>query len=137
MRKPCLDTVINWPAISLSILLRAEGPANNEVMNSQSDLTIDLLFTIVTANAFNDPPARSHPRQGAQEAPGLWGILWVTLVVSNKHPILSLWPMPEARKQGHDNMYPPLTTPTAQTSPPREVTSPLSLQRTAISPKEN
>lgn len=55
-------------------------------MNSQSDLTIDLLFTIVAANAFNDPPARSHPQQGAKEAPGLWGILWVTPVVSNEHP---------------------------------------------------
>lgn len=108
MREPCLDTVINWPAISLSILLCAEGPANNEVMNSQSDLTIDQLFTIVTANAFNDPPARSHPRQGAKEAPGLWGILWVTLVVSNEHPILSLWLMLEARKQSHDDTYPPL-----------------------------
>lgn len=59
-REPCFDTVINWPAISLSILLRAEAPANNEVMNSQSDLTIDWLFTIVNANACNDPSARSR-----------------------------------------------------------------------------
>lgn len=38
-------------------------------MNSQSDLTIDRLFTIVSANAFNDPPARSHLPQGAEETP--------------------------------------------------------------------
>lgn len=97
-------------------------------MNSQSDLTIDLLFTIVTANAFNDPPARSQPRQGAKEAPGLWGILWVTLVVSNEHPILSLWPMLEARRQSRDNMCLPLTTPAAHTSPPTEATSPFSVK---------
>lgn len=75
MREPCFNTVINWPAISLSILLCAEAPANNEVMNSQSDLTIDPLFTIVTTNAFNDPLAGSHPQQGAKEAPGLWKML--------------------------------------------------------------
>lgn len=86
MREPCFDTVINWPAISLSILLCAEAPANNEVMNSQSDLTIDLLFTIVTTNAFNDRLARSHPQQGAKEAPGLWKIPGGTLAVSSKHP---------------------------------------------------
>ena len=70
MREPCSETVINWPAISLSILLRAEAPANNEVMNSRSDLTIDQLFTIVSASALNDTPGRSHLRQGALGNPG-------------------------------------------------------------------
>lgn len=103
MREPCFDTVINWPAISLSILLCAEAPANNEVMNSQSDLTIDPLFTIVTTNAFNDPLPGSHPRQGAKEAPGLWKMLGVTLAVNTKHPRLPLWRRLEAREQSSDN----------------------------------
>lgn len=54
-------------------------------MNSQSDLTIDRLFTIVTANALNDPPAGSHPRQGATEAPGLRETLRVATAVSKEH----------------------------------------------------
>lgn len=95
-------------------------------MNSQSDLTIDLLFTIVAANAFNDPPARSHPQQGAKEAPGLWGILWVTLVVSNEHPILSFWLMLEARKLNYDNTYPLLTALLAHRSSARGHLSPSS-----------
>lgn len=43
---------------------------NNEVMNSQSDLTIDQLFTIVSASALNDTPAGTRLRQGALGNPG-------------------------------------------------------------------
>lgn len=130
VREPRFDTVINWPAILLSILLHAEGPANNEVMNSQSDLTIDLLFTIVTANAFNDPPARPHPRQGLRR-PRPLGNLWVTLVASNEHPILSCG---QHKKQSDDNRVlcflsplPTLPTHRGHLSPP--------LKRAAISPR--
>lgn len=100
VREPCSDTVINWPAISLSILLHAEGPADNEVMNSRSDLTIDLLFTIVTANAFNDPPARPHPRRGLRR-PRPLGNLSVTLVASHEHPILACGQCEKAERWRH------------------------------------
>lgn len=130
VREPRFDTVINWPAISLSILLHAEGPANNEVMNSQSDLTIDLLFTIVTANAFNDPPARPHPQQGLRR-PRPLGNLWVTLVASNEHPLLSCG---QCKKQSDGNRVlcflsplPTLSTHRGHLSPP--------LKRAATSPR--
>jgi hypothetical protein len=89
-------------------------------MNSQSDLTIDQLFTIVTANAFNDLPARSHPQQGAKETPGLWETLWVTQVVSNEHPSSPVAPSwRQGNKTGSSashSLWPPLPT-TAPSSP--------------------
>lgn len=119
------------------ILLRAAAPANNEVVNSQSDLTIDPLFTIVTAIAFNDPPARPPPQQAAKDAPGLWGVLRVTLVVSNEHPVLFWRLRAEASKQIGDTTCPLLTALLARPSPLTEVTGPLLLQRTAVFPHQN
>lgn len=43
---PRSSTVINCPACPISILALCTDTANNEVMNSKSDLTIDPLFTI-------------------------------------------------------------------------------------------